>query len=110
MIPIILLGGGGYSNTGVARTWTLLTALALGVRIPFSIPDNPNFIDYRPDYSILTKEVPSITNRNSANHLSLLISQARLYLSFLRESNGSKPIAKRVPYEEWYDGEDESED
>jgi acetoin utilization deacetylase AcuC-like enzyme len=33
-IPLILLGGGGYTIRNVSRVWTLETAIALGESIP----------------------------------------------------------------------------
>lgn len=42
-IPLLLLGGGGYTIRNVSRVWTLETAIALGETISDGIFDVPLF-------------------------------------------------------------------
>lgn len=37
-VPLMLIGGGGYSLRNIARCWTWETAVALGTDIPNEIP------------------------------------------------------------------------
>ena len=46
-LPLLLLGGGGYTIRNVARCWTYETATALGVEIANGEP-NPNFPQITP--------------------------------------------------------------
>ncbi|KIK34484.1 hypothetical protein CY34DRAFT_812853 [Suillus luteus UH-Slu-Lm8-n1] len=56
-VPLILLGGGGYTVKNVARTWTYETACALGVQddIDPNLPWNEYFEWFGPRYRL---EVP----------------------------------------------------
>jgi histone deacetylase 1/2 len=56
-VPLILLGGGGYTVKNVARTWTYETACALGIEndIDPNLPWNEYFEWFGPRYRL---EVP----------------------------------------------------
>ena len=53
-VPLILLGGGGYTVKNVARTWTYETACALGVEgeIDPNLPWNQYFEWFGPRYRL----------------------------------------------------------
>ncbi|KAG2013083.1 histone deacetylase RPD3 [Coprinopsis cinerea AmutBmut pab1-1] len=57
-IPLILLGGGGYTVKNVARTWTYETACALGIEndIDVNLPWNPYFEWFGPRYRLEVAE------------------------------------------------------
>lgn len=42
-VPLMLLGGGGYTPRNVARCWTYETALAVNMEIPDELPYNDFF-------------------------------------------------------------------
>ncbi|KIJ13314.1 hypothetical protein PAXINDRAFT_170594 [Paxillus involutus ATCC 200175] len=56
-VPLILLGGGGYTVKNVARTWTYETACAIGIEneIDLNLPWNEYFEWFGPRYRL---EVP----------------------------------------------------
>jgi histone deacetylase 1/2 len=39
-VPILLMGGGGYTLRNVARCWAFETSMALGIEIENEIPKN----------------------------------------------------------------------
>ena len=53
-IPLLLLGGGGYTVKNVARTWTYETACALGIEheIDLNLPWNEYFEWFGPRYRL----------------------------------------------------------
>ncbi|KAL1926372.1 hypothetical protein VTP01DRAFT_5893 [Rhizomucor pusillus] len=62
-VPMIMVGGGGYTIRNVARTWTYETGLAVGEDLTkVELPYNDYFEYYGPEYKL---DVPS---NNMANH------------------------------------------
>jgi histone deacetylase 1/2 len=57
-IPLILLGGGGYTVKNVARAWTYETACALGIEdtIDPNLPWNEYFEWFGPRYRLEVAE------------------------------------------------------
>lgn len=39
-IPLLLVGGGGYTLRNIPRCWTYETSIALGFDLPNEIPEN----------------------------------------------------------------------
>lgn len=67
-VPILLLGGGGYSIKNVSRCWAYETAIAANVEITSELP----FTDYHEYYSpTFSLEVPTnnMVNLNTENYL-----------------------------------------
>lgn len=68
-IPMMMVGGGGYTIRNVARTWTFETGLAVGEDLTEQeLPYNNYFEYYGPEYKL---EVPSnnMTNHNTREFL-----------------------------------------
>ena len=72
-VPILCVGGGGYTMRNVARCWAYETSVLLGQDIPDELPYNDFFEYYGPDYRL------HITPSNMEN-----LNDKR-YLDFLRE-------------------------
>jgi len=70
-IPVLMLGGGGYTIRNVARCWTYETSIALGVDIGNELPYNDYFEYYGPDYR-LQIEASNMENQNKAETLEKL--------------------------------------
>eukprot|EP01138_Halocafeteria_seosinensis_P005266 gb/GECG01005384.1/.p1 GENE.gb/GECG01005384.1/~~gb/GECG01005384.1/.p1 ORF type:complete len:420 (+),score=34.60 gb/GECG01005384.1/:1-1260(+) len=51
-LPVIVLGGGGYTIRNVARCWAYETAVLLDQELPDAIPPNDYAEFYRPDYKL----------------------------------------------------------
>ena len=69
-LPLLLVGGGGYTIRNVARCWCYETAVALGVEssVANELPYNDYFEYFGPDFKLHI--TPSnMTNQNNAEYL-----------------------------------------
>lgn len=67
-IPMLVLGGGGYTVRNVARCWTYETSVLLNVPISNDLPYNDFFEYYAPDFKLhLTPS--NMENMNKREHL-----------------------------------------
>ncbi|KAL3124453.1 hypothetical protein niasHT_007736 [Heterodera trifolii] len=64
-LPVLMLGGGGYTIRNVARCWTYETAVALDTEISNELPYNDYFEYYGPDFKL------HINPSNMPNHNNL---------------------------------------
>ncbi len=67
-VPMILIGGGGYTLRNVPRCWTYETAVALGVEIPNEIPEFAYSTYFGPECKI-HMPVSNMENNNSRDHI-----------------------------------------
>ena len=67
-LPLLLLGGGGYTIRNVARAWTYETSIALGVEIPNELPYNDYFEYYGPDFKLHISP-SNMPNQNASEYL-----------------------------------------
>jgi len=67
-LPLLLVGGGGYTIRNVARVWTNETAIALNQEIPNELPYNDYFEYYGPDFK-LNISPSNMPNQNNAEYL-----------------------------------------
>ena len=61
-VPLLLLGGGGYTIRNVARCWSYETSRVLGMELPDDMPITENFEFYGPDFRL------HIQPSNAYNH------------------------------------------
>jgi len=67
-VPILLIGGGGYSLRNVSRCWTYETSIALGIEIDNEIPNFDYSSYFAPDYKIHLP-VSNMENNNSREYV-----------------------------------------
>ncbi|XP_052774974.1 probable histone deacetylase 1-B [Mya arenaria] len=67
-LPLMLLGGGGYTIRNVARCWTHETSIALGVEVANELPYNDYFEYYGPDFK-LNISPSNMANQNTNEYL-----------------------------------------
>ncbi|GAA0138604.1 histone modifying enzyme [Lithospermum erythrorhizon] len=70
-VPLMVLGGGGYTIRNVARCWCYETAVAVGVEPDNKLPYNEYFEYFGPDYTLHVPPNP-MENRNSAKDLEIM--------------------------------------
>jgi histone deacetylase 1/2 len=67
-LPLLLLGGGGYTVKSVSRTWAYETGLAAGMELRGTIPNNEYYEYYGPDYELDVK-ASNMTDHNTPEYL-----------------------------------------
>eukprot|EP00268_Persea_americana_P014716 TRINITY_DN165_c1_g1_i1.p1 TRINITY_DN165_c1_g1~~TRINITY_DN165_c1_g1_i1.p1 ORF type:complete len:469 (+),score=75.97 TRINITY_DN165_c1_g1_i1:159-1565(+) len=67
-VPLMVLGGGGYTIRNVARCWCYETAVAVGVEPENKLPYNEYYEYFGPDYT-LHIEPSNMENQNSPKDL-----------------------------------------
>ncbi|KAG5522955.1 hypothetical protein RHGRI_034938 [Rhododendron griersonianum] len=67
-VPLMVLGGGGYTIRNVARCWCYETAVAVGVEPDNKLPYNEYYEYFGPDYTLHVEPMP-MENLNSAKDL-----------------------------------------
>ncbi|CAM6127804.1 unnamed protein product [Calypogeia fissa] len=67
-VPLLLVGGGGYTIRNVARCWCYETGVAVGVELEDKMPYNDYFEYFGPDYTLHV--APSnMENQNSKSYV-----------------------------------------
>lgn len=87
-IPLLVLGGGGYTIRNVARCWAYETALLLNQTIADTIPHNDYLEYFGPDYR-LHLQPAVMENRNSAEYL---LNTVKTITDNLRELTGAPSV------------------
>jgi len=67
-LPLLLLGGGGYTIRNVARCWTYETAVALNVEIANELPYNDYFEYFGPDFKLHISP-SNVANQNTGEYM-----------------------------------------
>nr|APU94144.1 histone deacetylase 1 [Sinonovacula constricta] len=67
-LPLMLVGGGGYTIRNVARCWTHETSIALGVDIANELPYNDYFEYYGPDFKLHISP-SNMANQNTGEYM-----------------------------------------
>ncbi|CAI5452423.1 unnamed protein product [Caenorhabditis angaria] len=70
-VPLMMVGGGGYTPRNVARCWTYETSIAVNKEVPDELPYNDYFEYFGPNYR-LHIEPSNATNENNSESLNAL--------------------------------------
>ena len=88
-IPLLVLGGGGYTIRNVSRCWTHETGVLLDAQLDKSLPSTPFDAFYSPDYTLYPKLDSKVLNRNTRADLERIRISIREKLRYL---NGAPSI------------------
>ncbi|NXF27439.1 HDAC1 deacetylase, partial [Rhodinocichla rosea] len=107
-LPMLMLGGGGYTIRNVARCWTYETAVALDTEIPNELPYNDYFEYFGPDFKLHISP-SNMTNQNTNEYLEKIKQRLFENLRMLPHAPGvqMQPIPEDAVQE---DSGDEEED
>ncbi|KAL6604585.1 hypothetical protein ACP70R_043012 [Stipagrostis hirtigluma subsp. patula] len=107
-VPLLLLGGGGYTIRNVARCWCYETGVALGQELEDKMPVNEYYEYFGPDYTLHV--APSnMENKNTRHQLDEIRSKLLDNLSKLRHAP-SVQFQERVPDTELPEPDEDQED
>jgi len=111
-LPMLVLGGGGYTIRNVARCWCYETSRLLNQHIPDSIPWHEYMDYYAPEYK-LHVPVSNMENENSRESLEKTKNKILEQLSQLEHAPNaqmmtSQPGARRAP--EVFAGDSDDDD
>ncbi|KAI9290991.1 histone deacetylase clr6 [Neoconidiobolus thromboides FSU 785] len=98
-LPLVVLGGGGYTTQNVARTWTLETGVALGVELEDMLPEN-SFIGtdgWKANLEIKANE--NIANLNTKKDINDTIQQV---MEVLKRAEITPSIQLQNIPKDWY--------
>ncbi|GJP33765.1 hypothetical protein CLOM_g18281 [Closterium sp. NIES-68] len=107
-VPLLLLGGGGYTIRNVARCWCYETGVAVGLELEDRMPFNDYYEYFGPDYTLHI--TPSnMENQNSRAYLDSVRTRLLENLSKLQHAP-SVPFHARAPDTQLPDEEEEEAD
>ncbi|KAF6157467.1 hypothetical protein GIB67_004405 [Kingdonia uniflora] len=107
-VPLMVLGGGGYTIRNVARCWCYETAVAVGVEPDNNLPYNDYYEYFGPDYT-LHVEPSNMENQNSPKDLERIRTFLLEQLSRLQHAP-SVQFQERPPITEAPEEEEEGMD
>ncbi|ORZ41039.1 histone deacetylase 1/2 [Catenaria anguillulae PL171] len=95
-LPVLMLGGGGYTIKNVCRTWTYETSVAVGVDLDRNLPHNDYYDYFGPEYKL---DVPSsnIDNFNTPEYLDKI--KARVFDNLRNLQHAPSVQLQPVPYD-----------
>lgn len=74
-LPMLILGGGGYTVANVARCWAYETSLCLGQTLSDDLPDNDYYEYYAPGHRLHIEQDTVLENRNTREYLETCIAR-----------------------------------
>jgi len=109
-IPMLLLGGGGYTIENVARCWAYETSLALGVQIDNKLPANEYSHEYSSPY-LHVESNPTMENKNPKEHVEKLKVSVFERLRYLEGAPGFQfhDVPTQMNYDEFIEMEDNTD-
>ncbi|KAK8843374.1 histone deacetylase RPD3 [Kwoniella newhampshirensis] len=104
-LPLLLLGGGGYTVKSVSRTWAYETGLAAGVELGRSIPNNEYWEYYGPNYE-LDVRASNMTDHNTPEYIQKV---KEAVFEVLRDKNAAPSVPLQDVPKLAHDDEDDNE-
>jgi len=106
-IPLLLVGGGGYTIRNVARCWTYETSVALDAEIPNELPYNDYFEYFGPDFKLHISP-SNMNNTNSSEYLDKI--KTRLFENLRLIPHAPGVQMQPIPEDAMQDLEESDED
>jgi acetoin utilization deacetylase AcuC-like enzyme len=85
-LPLLVLGGGGYTLRNVARCWTAETAVLCDTQLPETLPETPYHAFFGPDYSLYPNLKTKLEDMNSKKYLNDVVMRIKEELRYLNHA------------------------
>merc|ERR1719318_2019834 len=82
-LPLMILGGGGYTLRNVARLWAYETSILCEEELPSELPYQEYFEYFAPDFTLHPEVNPRMENANSQQYLSNIVETVGRQLKLL---------------------------
>jgi len=82
-LPLLILGGGGYTIHNVSRCWAYETSVLVGAKVPDDLPSTPYDSFFAPDYRLHPKIVTKVDNLNTPASLQKITVSVKNKLRYL---------------------------
>mmetsp|Transcript_25477 Transcript_25477/g.35754 ORF Transcript_25477/g.35754 Transcript_25477/m.35754 type:complete len:540 (+) Transcript_25477:118-1737(+) len=105
-LPLLILGGGGYTIRNVARCWCYETALLVGEELPDELPYNDYIEYYGPDFRLY---IPP-TNMENQNTKDQLEKYKMKILENIRRIGRPNAASHEIPPDSYPDSDEEELD
>jgi len=98
-LPLLVLGGGGYTLRNVARCWTYETSICCNTILKNKLPYNEYYEYFAPNYTLSTLPT-NMVNLNTQSYLQKLLKTVDQYLKNLKHAPSVQihPDANRKEY------------
>ncbi|KAI5191716.1 histone deacetylase 1/2 [Nematocida sp. AWRm77] len=73
-VPVLVLGGGGYTTSNVSRVWAYETAILADMTIPWELPYTEYFDHYHPNYTLEVLPM-NMDNQNTKEYIERIYEQ-----------------------------------
>ncbi|KZS98740.1 hypothetical protein SISNIDRAFT_403611 [Sistotremastrum niveocremeum HHB9708] len=83
-VPLLILGGGGYTIHNVSRCWTYETSILVGCDVPNELPRTPYDAYFAPDFKLHAPIVGKVDNLNTPAQLQKITTSIRTKLRYLQ--------------------------
>jgi len=85
-LPMMVLGGGGYTVRNVARCWAYETGLCLDMDLPNQLPNNEYLEYFGPDFNLHPEVIVKHENANSRELLDSLVENMHRLLKMVDQA------------------------
>ncbi|KAG9008601.1 histone deacetylase [Tulasnella sp. JGI-2019a] len=109
-LPLLILGGGGYTIRNVSRCWTYETSILLDVTLPEQLPDTVFNAAFAPDYTLHPRIVKKVDNLNTPKSLENIRNTLLEKLRYLKGAPSVQMQELPPDLARWIDSEERTEE
>lgn len=109
-VPLLVLGGGGYTIHNVSRCWAYETSVLVGADVPNELPHTPYDAYFAPDYKLHAPIVGKVDNQNTPASLQKITIAIRNKLRYLQGAPSVQMQEYPPDLANWLEGRELNDD